>query len=236
MIHLQNKKSVNAGLYRRYASPHGYRTFLLDPPAAAYDLMTPLPVSSFAKFMQQSWWDSEFVKFGHQGLKIPIHSTDPSSKFKTIAKPSEGLIPQFLSMLTAVLRSQTALEFIDYAMPVLREHNQGAVLNYLILLTLETASASLLRNRLHYEKRTWPNRLRLIEELSRTSTQSFNNVWYSLNQTFQGQFSENTLDSLQQMEKHTRVLLTDLMELDRKCSMSCRCRVHEETKWLLKEY
>lgn len=221
MIHLQNQRSVNAGLYRNYTS-HGYRTYLLDPPASAYDLMTPLPVSSFAKFMQQSWWDSDFVKFGHQGLKIPIHSTDPSSPLKTIAMPNENLVSQFLPMLTVVLRSQDALEFIDYATLTLREHSQTAILTYLMLLTREAASASLMRNRLHYEKRTWPNRLRGIEELSRTSTQNFNTVWYSLNQTLQSQLSQKILVNLQQVDRNIRAMLVSLMELDRKCLMNCQ--------------
>lgn len=215
-IHLQNQQSVDEGLYRDYTSG-GYKAYLLDPPASAYELFTPLPVKSFAKFMQQSWWDFEFVKFGHQGLKIPIHSTDPSSAFKTVTRPSES-IAQFLPMLTMVIRNSAALEFIaTYAMPVLYENNQLSILLYLEMLTREAATANLMRNRLHYEKRTWPNRLGAIVELSRTSIQNFDTIWYSLNQTFQGPLLENLLFNTEQVSEDIRELLINLTELNRKC-------------------
>ncbi|POS74970.1 hypothetical protein DHEL01_v206632 [Diaporthe helianthi] len=177
-VHLQNRDSVNAGRYGKFTGGGGYRTWLLDPPASAYDIRTPLPVSSLAKFMQQSWWETDFVKFGHQGLKLPLHSTDPDTPFKTAAKASTS-VAQFLPMLSMVIRSQLALEFLDYAIKSMYAQNYEAVTNYLFFLTREAASATLLRNRLYYEKRTWPNRLRGINDFNGKSTQSFDTTIFA---------------------------------------------------------
>lgn len=165
--------------------------------------------------MQQSWWDTDFVKFGHQGLKIPIHSTDSNRPLKTITVSSES-ISQFLPMLSMVIRSQTALEFIQYAMITMYEHGYEAILQYLVLLTREAASASLLRNRLYYEKSTWSKRRVGINDFSDRSTQSFNMVWNSVNQSFQGPPSPRTLVDIQQLTRDMRDMLRNLTELRRK--------------------
>ena len=214
-VHLQNQRSVDAGKYGKYTDD-GYTTFLLDPPVTAYNLMTPLPVSSYAKFMQQSWWDNQFGKFGHQALKVPIHSTDFSSPFKSIARPEEWL-SGVLPCLTTVIRSRVALDFIiNYATPQLFNHGQMAILFYLTLLTREAAAAGLLRNRLHYEKLTWPHRLRVIQDMSSKASQSFDRVWDFLSPRLQRPLSGDTVGDIDEVVLRTRNLLTDLMELKSK--------------------
>lgn len=231
-VHLQNRKAVDAGLYDDYTSD-GYKTYLLDPPASAYDLCTPLPVSSYAKFMQQSWWDMEFAKFGHQALKIPIHSTDPSSPFKTVARPSESFTDS-LPLLASVIRSRIALAFIvNYAIPRLQEHRQIHIMNYLALLTREAAISQLMRNRLHYEKRTWPSRFGRIRELGEKSTESFNTAWDVVNEVLQRPLSQNTVVDLDKVIMTIRDLLTNLTELNREfLSRLLSCKA--ETESLLK--
>lgn len=213
-VHLQNRKAVEAGLYDNFTSD-GYNTYLLDPPASAYDIFTPLPVSSYAKFMHQSWWDIDFVKFGHQALKIPIHSMDPSSPFKTTARPSDSL-SDFAPFLTSVIRSRVALSFIcSYAMPTLYENRQISILNYLALLTRDAVADKLMRNRLHYEKLTWPNRLRGIHDMGEKSKESFDTVWHSLTETLQRPLSENTAGEVLDVVMDIRRLLGHLTELNR---------------------
>lgn len=219
MVHVQNQKSVDAGKYGDYTAT-AYKTFLLDPPASAYDLYTPLPVKSYAKFMQQSWWENDFIKFGHQGLKIPIHSTDPSSPLKTMAR-SHITLNEYAIYLRAVIRSRVAIAFISvYAVPRLLDHGQIAILNYLTMFTQDVAAAEIMRNRLHYEKRTWPTRLRGISDLSGKSTQSFDTTWNDLLQKFQRPLSENTAAEVLDVVMKIRELLTHLTELNRKSCLS----------------
>lgn len=234
MVHVQNQKSVDAGEYGDYtATP--YQTYLLDPPASAYDLYTPVPVKSYAKFMQQSWWENDFIKFGHQGLKIPIHSTDPSSPLKTTAR-SHVTLNDFAVYLTSVIRSRVALAFISvYAVPRLLEHGQIAILNYLSMFTQDAAAAEIMRNRLHYEKRTWPTRLRGINDLSGKSTQSFDATWNDLIQKLQRPLSGNTAAEVIDVVMKIRELLAHLTELNRKsCLFFLPCG--KETELLLKGY
>ncbi|KAJ0107255.1 hypothetical protein J7T55_007625 [Diaporthe amygdali] len=108
-VHFQNQRSVEAGNYGN-ATSHGYRLYLLDPPAPAFDLKTPLPVSSYAKFMQESWWETEFVKFGHQGLRLSIHSTDPSSPMMSVIRPNQTVV-EFFPLLTSDLTSTSTQGF-----------------------------------------------------------------------------------------------------------------------------
>lgn len=215
MVHVQNQRAVDAGRYGGFTTT-AYRTYLLDPPASAYDLYTPVPVKSYAKFMQQSWWENDFMKFGHQGLKIPIHSTDPSSPMKTMAK-SHVTLNEYAIYLRPVIRSRVAIAFISvYAVPRLLEHGQIAILNYLSMFTQDVAAAEIMRNRLHYEKRTWPTRLRGISDLSDKSTQSFDAAWNDLTQKLQRPLSVNTAAEVLDLVMKIRELLTDLMELNSK--------------------
>lgn len=165
--------------------------------------------------MQQSWWDTDFVKFGHQGLKLPIHSTNSDTPLKTVAKTSESML-QFLPMLTMVIRSQIAIEFIEYAIRTMYELDYAAIVRYLVLLTREAASASLMRNRLHYEKITWPRRLQGIRDFCDKSTQNFDTVWNSVNQNLLGDPSTATLVNIQRVSGDIRHMLRDLTELRRK--------------------
>lgn len=217
VIHLQNRKSVEAGLYDDYTRD-GYQTFLLDPPASAYDLYTALPVSSYAKFMHESWWNDEYMRFGHQALKIPIHSMDPSSPFKTVVRQSDAFA-DFASLLTPVIRSRAALAFlVNYAMPQLVEHQQISIMNYLALLTRDVASAKVMRNRLHYEKRTWPNRLRGIREMGEKVTESFNTTWDALTEVLRRRLSRNTQDDVDEVIMEIQELVGHLTELNREFS------------------
>lgn len=215
MVHLQNQEAVDAGAYDPF-SKGGYRAYLLDPPASAYDLYTPLPVSSYAKYMRQSFWDTDFVKFGHQALKMPIYSTDPSSPFKTVARPADSLA-DFAPFLTPVIRSRIAFAFIfSYAIPRLFQQEQMAIIDYLAILTRDAVAARVTRNRLHYEKRTWPNRLRGILDLCDKSTQSFETAWDFYNQKLQSPLSQNTAAEVDEVVLKMRDFLANLMELIRK--------------------
>ncbi|KAG6362747.1 hypothetical protein INS49_007840 [Diaporthe citri] len=170
---------------------------------------------SYAKFMQESWWDDAFIRFGHQALKIPIHSTDPSSPFKTTARQSDSF-GDFAPFLTSVIRSRAALSFIvNYAMPRLHEHRQISILHYLALLTRDVATAKLMRNRLHYEKRTWPNRLRAIRDLRDKSTESFNTAWDGCIEVLQRPLAPSTVDDLDEFIMKVQELLANLTELNR---------------------
>lgn len=214
-VHFQNQRSVEAGNYGN-ATSHGYRLYLLDPPAPAFDLKTPLPVSSYAKFMQESWWETEFVKFGHQGLRLSIHSTDPSSPMMSVIRPNQT-VAEFFPLLTSVIKSVGVLGFINnHALPRLREHQLISIMRYLSLLTREAASAKLFRNRLHYEKRTWPTRVHGIQDLTSTSTQGFNAIWNRVLETLQQPLSDATAARVSDLTETMRGLLRNLMELNRK--------------------
>ncbi|KAK2611512.1 hypothetical protein N8I77_004846 [Diaporthe amygdali] len=212
-VHFQNQRSVEAGNYGN-ATSHGYRLYLLDPPAPAFDLKTPLPVSSYAKFMQESWWETEFVKFGHQGLRLSIHSTDPSSPMMSVIRPNQTVV-EFFPLLTSVIKSVGVLGFINnHALPRLREHQLISIMRYLSLLTREAASAKLFRNRLHYEKRTWPTRVHGIQDLTSTSTQGFNAIWNGVLETLQQPLSDATAGYVSDLTETMRGLLRSLMELN----------------------
>lgn len=60
---------TNRSFYAPYAAG-GYKGFLLDPPAPAYDEKRPVPVESYAQFFRESWWQGDFRRFGHQALKF----------------------------------------------------------------------------------------------------------------------------------------------------------------------
>lgn len=214
-IEKQNQLAVDAGQYTPYTS-HGYRAYLLDPPASAYDLFTPLPVRSYAKYMYQSWWNTDFRRFGHQALKIPLYSTDPSSQLKTIARPAETF-NEFIPLLTSVIRSRVSLAFITtYAIPQLYKRRYVNIMTYFMMMTRDAATAAVMRNRLHYEKRSWPTRLGRIQDQGDTITQSFDTVWNALIQTLQRPLSENTAVDAAGLIQRLRELIAHLMELNRK--------------------
>lgn len=60
---------VDRSFYEPYARG-GYRGFLLNPPAPVYTQWRPVEVESYARFLRESWWESEFQRFAHQALKF----------------------------------------------------------------------------------------------------------------------------------------------------------------------
>jgi hypothetical protein len=66
---------VDRSFYAPYAT-EDYVGFLLDPPAPVYSQRRPVPIDSYAQFFRESWWQSEFQRFGHQALKlVPSHDS-----------------------------------------------------------------------------------------------------------------------------------------------------------------
>lgn len=62
-------QGVDRSFYEPYARG-GYRGFLLHPPAPVYTQWRPVEVESYARFLRESWWESEFQRFAHQALKL----------------------------------------------------------------------------------------------------------------------------------------------------------------------
>lgn len=60
---------VDRSFYAPYAGG-GYTGYLLNPPAPAYNQWRPVPIESYARFFRESWWQSDFGRFGQQALKL----------------------------------------------------------------------------------------------------------------------------------------------------------------------
>lgn len=76
-----------------------YTTFLLSPPIPAFDLKTPISVSNYAKFMQSSWWETEFARYGHAAFKTMMSSPSESQPRPTLSILSSSY-KNFFSLLS----------------------------------------------------------------------------------------------------------------------------------------
>lgn len=78
----QNAEAVRAGLYNKFTILP-YSAFLLFPRSPVYDLYTPIPLANFSHLLQTSWWSGDFLKYGHDALKITPTRADQSSPMQS---------------------------------------------------------------------------------------------------------------------------------------------------------
>lgn len=157
-VHLQNQRSVDTGLYAKFAGPRAYKTFLLNPPAPAYSFQSLLPVASYEGLRRRSWWQTAFQKFGLQGLKLINDFAGPNTNRTPVAILDHGSHPSsHRDLLQAAYPSgdNAVSMFMGVAEWALRIRGRVVLANYLGELTLEAIMPAVEERRLGSESRTW---------------------------------------------------------------------------------
>lgn len=160
-VHLQNKRSAEAGDYADYASGNGYKTYLLNPPAPAYSFRSLLPVNAYEGILRQAWWQSEFRKFGLQGLRLTgardlqpgqARGTPPAA---VLLHGSYASTSADLWMAAYPSERNAVVLFMQTAEWALLGYGHAILAKYLNGLAEETIMPDVENRRLRYESRTW---------------------------------------------------------------------------------
>lgn len=160
--HLQSRGSVEAGDYAEFANGESYGTFLLNPPAPAYNFRTAIPIDAYEGFRRRIWWQIEFQKFGHQGLKLtndfPRRCAESSTGLQFLSTLDHGPDDETIAdLLRAAYPSEdnAAVSFMETAQRLLAVQGYVILAKYLRGLVLEAVLPEVESRRLAFEAQTW---------------------------------------------------------------------------------
>lgn len=138
------------------ARPHVRdRETLVNPPLPVDEISTLLPASTYTKFFDQTFWDFEFAKYGHQALKI--YPDDPSLTLLS----REYVRRKDLQRVFGKSHG----EWLTIALESLENLNQGLLTSYCNDLMIERMEKIWVRKRFHHEARVWPHRNERFDRL-----------------------------------------------------------------------
>ncbi|KAK7726890.1 hypothetical protein SLS53_006933 [Cytospora paraplurivora] len=131
----------------------GWPKLLTEPPPTMIGRQTAIPVTAYSRFFGESFWTAggPFDKYGHQALRISTHQWEGNplkSQYKFYYTRQKDVARAF--------GSRRVFLWMAAVGHLLRKANQYALADYLSAKTNETAEGSVMRKRLHYEKKTWP--------------------------------------------------------------------------------
>lgn len=175
-VRLQNQGAVADGYYGAYASGDGYSTFLLRPPAAAYNIRTLIPIEVYEAFLRASWWGSEFRKYGMQGLRVTSTPVINSLEASTTGRGSGGTLrrglqnahipthvtlsildgPADLAQLFASTFPPAAQRFLTNTLTAVQRRGHHVLRTALLERLLDVVTPMLEDQRLQAEQLTWP--------------------------------------------------------------------------------
>lgn len=183
-VELQGQGAVAGGDYGAYASGDSYTTYLLNPPASAYNFAALIPLEAYEGFLRTSWWESDFRKYGMQGLKMTSDVAGRSRartrrRGRNLRGPEAPLhfIPSLLVHGNAAVGELLflafpAFSFLTMALEALTRDGHHLLADSLQDRLVETVMPELEEQRLSYESLTWPRTY--DQEIGGLATQAAN--------------------------------------------------------------
>lgn len=219
-VQLQNQRSVDTGMYADYAGPNAYKTFLLNPAAPAYNFRHVIPIVAYERFLRQSWWQSEFHKYGLAGFKLTNDLTGQSGRVPAAILDHVAYHATIGDLLQAAYPADDdALKlFMEKADAALSARGHVILANYLTGLTMETIMPEVEDRRLDFESKTWARTY--DQEIGGLATKTLNDframdlVVQNLASTPLADRPHVKLDNLNTSLE--RLLQSDLLDLHRK--------------------
>lgn len=145
---------------------------ITEPPTSTISRETALPVTMYSRLFRESFWapGGPFAKYGHQALRMPTHQWEG----RALKSQFEFLYVRMRDVSRA-FGSKRAVDWMLTACIKLREAGQYAIAEYMLHLTESLVEGGMMRRRLHYDKKTWPQTdraiLRHIDEIRRLGNQ-----------------------------------------------------------------
>jgi hypothetical protein len=130
-------------------------SILVNPPLPVDQISTLLPTDTYTKFFDQTFWNSEFLKYGHQALKMHP-DTRPLTILKRGYTRSKDLQRVF---------GKSHGEWLPMALGCLRRLGHGVLYTYCRELMYERMELIWVRKRFHHECKVWPSRNEVFDSI-----------------------------------------------------------------------
>ena len=146
---------------------NGWPIWLTYPPANLVRRETALPVKMVTRYLDEDFWSGVFSKYGHESLKLSRHQWE--------GKPLRtGVHYEITSKryVQKAFRSKRAYFWMRLASDVLYRARKYALGEYMLALSRSVVESDMMRQRLHYEKKTWPVTDAKLRKLDRKMTRT----------------------------------------------------------------
>ncbi|KAG8162184.1 hypothetical protein KVR01_007949 [Diaporthe batatas] len=130
----------------------GWPGWLLDPPPTVVERNTALPVAMMSRLHDESFWDTQFARFGHEALRYAVHQWEGRplrSSFSYTHLP--------LDVMRRALGPArgAAWRWLEAAEDLLSRGGEPVLAEWLLLLASDAAGPALVRRRFRVEARRW---------------------------------------------------------------------------------
>lgn len=132
-----------------------YERFLTSPRASSWVEILAVPTAWYARYFQNAWWQHDFQKFKHHGLKLSTN--DPNLPISVFRTNSSDAVLSGDQDDVAVLFGHDAWEWLVSTVLVTLEKKDLYLLSfYMQALIGRACAATLFRTRFDNEMRAWP--------------------------------------------------------------------------------
>lgn len=128
---------------------------LLNPPLPVDKISTLLPTGTYSRFFDQTFWNSEVLKYGHQALKM-----HPDTGSLTILKRGYKRNKDLQRVF-----GKSHGEWLSVALRFLKQLGHGVLYAYCREVMHETMESIWVRKRFHHECKVWPSRNEVFDKI-----------------------------------------------------------------------
>lgn len=137
----------------------GYTRYLVSPALPVWVPVTALPVKAYDRFLHESWWRSDFRKYGFAGLRLSsfLQGVDGSEESRSL-KSTMYTEYQALATCFFAFGEEHCKWMFESAVHMVEKAGQYITARYLFTLALQTAADGQLRARLFFDQKTWDDK------------------------------------------------------------------------------
>ncbi|KAF3763449.1 hypothetical protein M406DRAFT_74062 [Cryphonectria parasitica EP155] len=197
-----------------------YMRWLVEPRVQSWNEITAVPVAWYARLFQKTWWQSNYRKYGHQGLLLACNDGQALSDQRARSVPlfpiendPDDMVAVLGSEAYTWLRDTMARQLADKGLRVLR--------SYITAMMCLVAESAILATRLANEEAGWAHKCREMQRLALRVARCYTAMVNAIHgdmatpSTTASFTVENAKERIRALQNSVRPALQNMMQLRR---------------------
>lgn len=222
IVALLNWPTAHAQPFQQGITPtdrqdRAYFRWLVNPRVQSWDQVCACPVEWYARYFRKDWWQSNYQKFGHQGLKLAHQGPAPPKRLLQYTP----LLPRSYDSneIASVLGPSAYTWLQNTALHQLDRLGLRIIVSYLTALMSQAAEAQILSKRFGNEIGSWSHKYqdmaRFAAEAAATNQAMLDFVNAHVFPTPAPFSNADVRDRIQNINNSVRPAVQSMMELER---------------------
>lgn len=157
----QHPQPLQQGLTMQDQEDRAYQRYLTDPRAPSWNELLAIPVQWYARYFANGWWQTDFQKFQHHGLRLSTN--DPKLPTSLLRTNGQEQATTGNKEDMAIVFGAEAWDWLYGTVLAMLEQRDRYILSvYLQTLIGLAAQAKLFATKFENEMQSWPHKYRGI--------------------------------------------------------------------------